>query len=134
MNLLRLVCDLLAEDQILSMGKVLFCAIKEGPHPSLGFLRHGVLPQNGRLILPLTGTYLIYSSFHHRLQCSLSGKHATADETPLARHAMYRFNIRLGIDQELATTLTAIVQHSLNLKLKYLHWWSCGPVMKFLSN
>ncbi|KAH3814488.1 uncharacterized protein LOC127834935 [Dreissena polymorpha] len=91
-------------NQIQSMGKVLFGAINDGNHPSLGFLRNGVFLQNGRLIVPLTGTYLIYSSFHHRLQCSLPKGQTNADETPLVRHVIYRFNIRLGQDQEVAST------------------------------
>ncbi|KAH3814530.1 hypothetical protein DPMN_143032 [Dreissena polymorpha] len=86
------------------MAKVLFGANNEGLYPSHGFLTNGVLFQNGRLIVPLTGTYLIYSSIHHRLQCSLSREQVSAEEEHLVRHAMYRFNIRLGHDQEVAST------------------------------
>ncbi|KAH3814522.1 uncharacterized protein LOC127834934 [Dreissena polymorpha] len=92
------------DDQIHFLGKVLFGANNDGPQPSVGFLRNDVISQNDRLIVPLTGTYRMYSSFHHRFNCSLPERQTNADEVPLVRHAMYRFNIRLGHDQEVAST------------------------------
>ncbi|KAH3784531.1 hypothetical protein DPMN_162488 [Dreissena polymorpha] len=72
-----------------------------------GFLRYGVRYQKGRLIVPLTGTYNIYSFLSLTESNDYSPVHTSVESTneTLVKNAMYKYNVRIGKDVELASSL-----------------------------
>ncbi|XP_052232356.1 tumor necrosis factor ligand superfamily member 15-like [Dreissena polymorpha] len=71
-----------------------------------GYMRYGVRYQNGRLIVPLTGTYNIYS-FLSLTENNDSPEYHSVKSTneTLVKHAMYKYNVKIGEDVELASSL-----------------------------
>ncbi|KAH3733533.1 uncharacterized protein LOC127850884 [Dreissena polymorpha] len=70
-----------------------------------GFMRYGVRYQNGRLIVPLTGTYNIYSFLSLTEDIDHSEiTHENINAT-LVTHAMYKYNVKLVHEVELASSV-----------------------------
>ncbi|XP_052217020.1 uncharacterized protein LOC127834929 isoform X1 [Dreissena polymorpha] len=70
-----------------------------------GFMRFGVRYQNGRLIVPLTGTYNIYSFLILTEDIDPSEIKNENTNGKLVIHAMYKYNVKLGHDVELASSV-----------------------------
>nr|ABZ89640.1 tumor necrosis factor-like protein [Dreissena rostriformis bugensis] len=70
-----------------------------------GFMRYGVRYQNGRLIVPLTGTYNIYSFLSLTENYDSPEERVQDRNTTLVAHAMYKYNVKLGQDVELASSV-----------------------------
>ncbi|XP_052217027.1 uncharacterized protein LOC127834932 isoform X1 [Dreissena polymorpha] len=72
-----------------------------------GFLRYGVRYHNGRLIVPLTGTYNIYSFLSLTESNDYSPVQPSVKSTnqTLVKHAMYKYNVKIRKDVELASSL-----------------------------
>ncbi|KAH3733532.1 hypothetical protein DPMN_039961 [Dreissena polymorpha] len=72
-----------------------------------GFMRYGMRYQNGRLIVPLTGTYNIYSFLcltENNDSPEMRTENENANNT-LVRHAMYKYNVKLAREVKLATSV-----------------------------
>ncbi|KAH3814533.1 hypothetical protein DPMN_143035 [Dreissena polymorpha] len=72
-----------------------------------GFMRYGMRYQNGRLIVPLTGTYNIYSFLsltENNDSPEVRNGNGNANNT-LVKHAMYKYNVKLAHDVELASSV-----------------------------
>ncbi|KAH3814536.1 uncharacterized protein LOC127834952 isoform X1 [Dreissena polymorpha] len=67
-----------------------------------GFMRYGVRYQNGRLIVPLTGTYNIYSFLSLTEDIDPTEIRDKNTNATLIKHAMYKFNVKQEHDVELA--------------------------------
>lgn len=81
-------------------------------HDSGGFRRVGVRYRNGRLVVPVSGTYFIYSfvDFFEKCESSTSardGKHA--DRT--IKHGIFKFNI---LDEEEREIVTNVQPHTIS--------------------
>ncbi|KAH3814557.1 uncharacterized protein LOC127836354 isoform X2 [Dreissena polymorpha] len=70
-----------------------------------GFMRYGMRYQNGRLIVPLTGTYNIYSFLSLTENNDTPEDRAQHANATLVKHAMYKYNVKLGEDVEIASSI-----------------------------
>ncbi|KAH3814548.1 uncharacterized protein LOC127836355 [Dreissena polymorpha] len=70
-----------------------------------GFMRYGMRYQNGRLIVPLTGTYNIYSFLSLTENSDTPEDRVQHANEMLIRHSMYKYNVKLGHDVELASSI-----------------------------
>ncbi|XP_052217039.1 uncharacterized protein LOC127834939 [Dreissena polymorpha] len=72
-----------------------------------GFMRYGIRYQNGRLIVPLTGTYNIYSFLsltENNDSPEVRNENENANNT-LVKHVMYKYNVKLAHEVELASSV-----------------------------
>ncbi|WAR12317.1 hypothetical protein MAR_026497 [Mya arenaria] len=70
-------------------------------HYTDGFQRYGIRYQNGRMIVPLSGTYSVHSFL--TLRERINGELAEQQVAPI-RHSMYRFNV-LSSDEEIGSCI-----------------------------
>ncbi|XP_052217038.1 tumor necrosis factor ligand superfamily member 15-like isoform X4 [Dreissena polymorpha] len=70
-----------------------------------GFMRYGVRYQNGRLIVPLTGTYNIYSFLSLTENNDFANVPVQITNRTEVKHSIYKYNVKLGKDIELASSL-----------------------------
>lgn len=75
-------------------------------HDTSGFLRYGVRYRNGRLVVPVPGTYFIYSFVDFYEECNRSNGNVDGKKshTPI-KHAIFKFNI---IDEEETEIVTNV--------------------------
>lgn len=73
-----------------------------------GYLRYGVQYQNGRLIVPVTGMYFVYSflELYENLDRKVNDKDATI------RHGLYRFNVTCFKEEEIISSTYTRVNSS----------------------
>lgn len=73
---------------------------------SSGFLQYGVRYRNGRLVVPVSGTYFLYSfiDFFEETDPS-TGKPEIQDSSKPIKHAIYKFNILDEQDTELVSNV-----------------------------
>jgi len=71
-------------------------------HSRTGYIRHGVQYNNGRLIAPVNGSYLIHSYLelyeNYRLRNKTGKLHGNSDTI---KHATYKYNVVDGRETEL---------------------------------
>ncbi|KAH3814491.1 uncharacterized protein LOC127834937 [Dreissena polymorpha] len=89
------------------------------------FLSNGVRYHHSRLIVPLTGSYNLYSFLSLR-GSNNSAEHDSPPNETLFKHAIYRYNVKSGHDMELVSSvqplLSAIRAFSTPLlRLEHLH-------------
>lgn len=65
------------------------------------FLSNGIKYQNGRIIVPLSGLYFIYS--YLELNEVYDQKYITQSASRYIKHSMCKFNVRDGIETEITT-------------------------------
>ncbi|XP_045200685.1 tumor necrosis factor ligand superfamily member 15-like [Mercenaria mercenaria] len=71
-----------------------------------GFERYGIRYRNGRLVVPVDGTYFIYSSVDLFESCNPStGKPNVNDTTKPIKHGIFKFNILDGEEMELVSNV-----------------------------
>ncbi|XP_052218343.1 tumor necrosis factor-like [Dreissena polymorpha] len=68
------------------------------------FLSNGVRYHHGRLIVPLTGSYNLYSSLSLR-GINSSEEHGSLLNGTFFKHAIYRYNVKNGHDVELVSSV-----------------------------
>ncbi|XP_053403853.1 uncharacterized protein LOC128545995 [Mercenaria mercenaria] len=71
-----------------------------------GFLRYGIRYRNGRLVVPVSGTYFIYSFVDFFEPCSpTTGKPNISDANKPIKHGVYKFNILSELETEIVSNL-----------------------------
>ncbi|XP_060573812.1 tumor necrosis factor ligand superfamily member 15-like [Ruditapes philippinarum] len=71
-----------------------------------GFLRYGVRYRNGRLVVPVSGTYFIYSYVDLFEEFNdIPGKPNIKNATKPIKHALYKFNILDEAETEIVTNI-----------------------------
>ncbi|KAH3814526.1 uncharacterized protein LOC127834930 [Dreissena polymorpha] len=86
---------------------------------SLSFMRFGVRYQNGRLIVPLTGTYIIYSFLSLTDGNDVPDGSDDSSTTRMVKHAVYKYNVKISHDIELASSIQ-IRTYSTTIKNAYV--------------
>ncbi|KAH3814544.1 uncharacterized protein LOC127834622 [Dreissena polymorpha] len=72
---------------------------------SLSFMLYGVRYQNGRLIVPLIGTYNIYSFLSLTVGNDVPDGSDDSSTSMMVKHAMYKYNVKINHDIELASSI-----------------------------
>ncbi|XP_053403949.1 uncharacterized protein LOC123554727 isoform X2 [Mercenaria mercenaria] len=71
-----------------------------------GFERYGIRYRNGRLVVPVDGTYFVYSFVNLFEQCDPStGKPDVKDTSKPIKHGIYKFNILEEVDTEIISSV-----------------------------
>ena len=71
-----------------------------------GFLMHGITYRNGRLVVPVDGTYFIYSNLDFFEACNpSSGKPNVKNINEPIKHGIFKFNILNGKEQEIISNV-----------------------------
>ncbi|XP_060582488.1 tumor necrosis factor ligand superfamily member 11-like [Ruditapes philippinarum] len=71
-----------------------------------GFIRYGIRYRNGRLVVPVDGTYFIYSNLDFFESCNpASGLPDVKDISKPIKHGIFKFNILEGEENELVTNV-----------------------------
>ncbi|XP_060585892.1 uncharacterized protein LOC132741680 [Ruditapes philippinarum] len=71
-----------------------------------GFMRHGIRYRNGRLVVPVDGTYFIYSNLDFFESCNpSSGLPDVKDINKPIKHGIFKFNILDGEENELVSNV-----------------------------
>ncbi|XP_053404025.1 uncharacterized protein LOC123554561 [Mercenaria mercenaria] len=71
-----------------------------------GFLRYGIRYRNGRLVVPVSGTYFIYSFVDFFEPCNpKTGKPNISDANKPIKHGIYKFNILSELETEVVSNL-----------------------------
>lgn len=68
-----------------------------------GFIRYGVRYRNGRLVVPVSGTYYIYSFINFYQPCKYAEKPDTPDSSDRIEHGIFKFNILTERETEIAS-------------------------------
>lgn len=81
-------------------------------HDSGGFRRYGVRYRNGRLVVPVSGTYFIYSFVDFFENCDSSTSKPDIKKTDKTiKHGIFKFNI---VDEEEREIVTNIQPHTIS--------------------
>ena len=71
-----------------------------------GFQRYGITYRNGRLVVPVDGTYFIYSNLDLFEECNpSSGKANVKDINRPIKHSIFKFNIIEGEEKEVVSNI-----------------------------
>ncbi|KAL4220494.1 tumor necrosis factor (ligand) superfamily [Mactra antiquata] len=87
-------------------------------HSKDSFLRNGIRYRNGRLVIPITGTYFIYAFINLRLPRKNNTRHL--DDTISTKLGIFRFNM-LGIEEELIRKSQNVKRNNDNANLYYFN-------------
>jgi hypothetical protein len=78
-----------------------------GREATNGFIRQGIRYRNGRLVVPVDGTYIIYSNLDFFEESNpSSGLPNIKDINKPIKHGIFKFNILEGVEEELVTKCT----------------------------
>lgn len=82
-----------------------------------GFARYGIRYRNGRLVVPTSGTYFIYSFLDFYEQCGPeSGKPNIKDASKSIKHGMYKFNI---LDENETEIISNLQPHTISSNIYF---------------
>ncbi|XP_053403947.1 tumor necrosis factor ligand superfamily member 15-like [Mercenaria mercenaria] len=94
-----------------------------------GFERYGIRYRNGRLVVPVDGTYFVYSFVDLFEQCDPStGKPNVKDTSKPIKHGIFKFNILDEVENEI---ISSIQPHQISSN-KYFN--SYGSYVSSLAN
>lgn len=91
---IKVYCFLFPADQGAEMTPIRLWRHGRELYDTSGFVRYGIRYRNGRLVVPVSGTYFIYSFVDLFEQCiPNTGKPNVRDASTPIKHGIYRFNI-----------------------------------------
>lgn len=73
---------------------------------NFGYLRHGIQYQNGRLIVPVTGTYFVHAFIDFYKELNRGGKEDNSGQP--VTHGLYSFSVRDCMEKKLVTKITPL--------------------------